>query len=62
MPRQCWHEAIVVVAKGPEFKGKIPMRMARYERGHGDTIHWLPPMKDNEYGASEFNLLPDWWV
>jgi hypothetical protein len=63
MPRQCWHEAILVVAKGPEFKGKIPMRMARYERGHGDTIHWLPPMKpEDEYRASEFNLLPDWWV
>jgi hypothetical protein len=62
LPRRCWHEAIVVVMKGPEFKGKIPMRMARYERGHGDTIHWLPQLKDEEYGAAEFNLLPDWWV
>jgi hypothetical protein len=62
LPRQYWHEAIVVIMKGPELKGKIPMRIALYERGENDAIRWLLPKKGTEYGASHFNLLPDWWV
>jgi hypothetical protein len=60
LPRQYWHEAIVIVMKGPEFKGKIPMRFAEYERGPNDSIHWVKSV-GVETGAAHFNLLPDWW-
>jgi hypothetical protein len=62
LPRQYWHEAIVIIMKGPELKGKIPMRLAEYERGPNDSIHWIATTEVNEdRGAAKFNLLPDWW-
>jgi hypothetical protein len=61
LPRQYWKEALCIVMKGPELHGKIPMRMAQYERGPNDSIHWLPTKSGDEYGAFHFNLLPDWW-
>jgi hypothetical protein len=61
LPRQYWHEAVCVVMKGPELKGKIPLRMAHYERGPNDSIHWLPTKSDTDYSGMHFNLLPDWW-
>jgi hypothetical protein len=61
LPRQFWQEAIVIVMKGPELHGKIPLRMAQYERGPNDSIHWLPMKQDDDARAMHFNLLPDWW-
>jgi hypothetical protein len=62
LPRQYWKEAICIIMKGPELKGKIPMKMAQYERGPNDSIHWLREGGMDGERAFHFNLLPDWWV
>jgi hypothetical protein len=61
MPHEYWHEAICVVMKGPEFKGKIPTRMAEYERGPNDRVRWVAPKPGSSFETGHFNLLPDWW-
>jgi hypothetical protein len=61
LPRPLWSEAILIVMKGPELKGKIPSVMARYEAGPGDTIRWIPTLANTEQHTAKFDLLPDWW-
>jgi hypothetical protein len=63
LPRHCWHEAVMVIMKAPELKGKIPSRFAQYERGPNNTIHWLSPDRSQpkDDRTIHFNLLPDWW-
>jgi hypothetical protein len=59
LPRECWSEAVVVVAKGPELP--VVTRFAPYEEGPGDSIRWLPEdvLTDK---AEQWPMLPDWWV
>ncbi len=58
LPRECWSEAVLVVAKGPDLKPIA--RLAPYEEGPGDSIRWLP--EDLPEGIQEWPMLEDWWV
>lgn len=58
LPRDCWHEMVAVIAKGPKLKD-VMFRCAPYEKGEFDTIKWLPPHP--EYTRQEWPMLPDWW-
>jgi hypothetical protein len=60
LPHECWSEALVVVAKGPELP--VTTRHAPYEEGPGDSIRWLPPDAMPTPGVELWPMLPDWWV
>jgi hypothetical protein len=58
LPRQLWKEAVMVAIKGPRCGTHA--RLAPYDRGPGDTVHYLPrdPEEEHRY---QMNLIPEWW-
>jgi hypothetical protein len=57
LPRQLWQEAVMVAIKGPRCGTHT--RMAPYDQGPGDTVHYLPLEKHDS--RSQMNLIPEWW-
>jgi hypothetical protein len=65
LPRHVWHEAVMVAIKGPRCGTHT--RMAPYDRGPGDTVHYLPTdeppfghREGTEY-RQHMRLIPEWW-
>jgi hypothetical protein len=59
LPRQLWSEAVMVAIKGPRC-GTHHI-MAPYDRGPNDTVHYLPPERDQDNARTQMNLIPEWW-
>jgi hypothetical protein len=59
LPRQLWKEAVTVGIKGPRCGSHC--RMAPYDRGPNDQVHYLPVDMSQENHRYEMNLIPEWW-
>jgi hypothetical protein len=59
LPRQLWQEAVTVAIKGPRCGAHV--RMAPYDCGPGDKVHYLPPEPREGEQRIQMNLIPEWW-